>query len=90
MSTYFLFFPIENIKIFYDPINIYYFLAIGLVQGLGLFCWYKTISYIEFSKATIIEAPTPIITALFAYFFLGELFTIYHLIGTLIIIFIMH
>jgi drug/metabolite transporter (DMT)-like permease len=86
MSTYFLFFPLENVKIFYDPINIYYFLAIGVVQGLGLLCWYKTISYLEFSKATIIVAPTPIITALFAYFFLGELFTIYHLIGNLIII----
>ena len=86
ISTYFLFFPIENVKLFYDPINILYFLAIGLIHGIGLFCWYKTFSNIDYSKATILVAPTPIIIAVLAYFFLGEIFTIYHLIGTIIII----
>lgn len=87
ISTYFLFFPLENINLFYDPVNIYYFLAIGAVQGLGLYSWYKAISYMEFSKATILVAPTPIITALFAYFVLGDPITIFTLIGTIIIIF---
>ena len=41
----------------------------------------------EFSKATILVAPTPIITALFAYFILGDAFTVFHLIGTFIVIF---
>ncbi|TFG00816.1 MAG: EamA family transporter [Promethearchaeota archaeon] len=85
-STYILFFPFQ-VNLFYDPVNIFYFIAIGFVQGLGLFCWYKTISYMEFSKATILVAPTPIITALFAYFILGDPFTIFHLIGTIIVIF---
>ncbi|TFG22598.1 MAG: EamA family transporter [Promethearchaeota archaeon] len=83
---YILFFPFQ-VNLFYDPVNIFYFIAIGAVQGLGLFCWYKTISYMEFSKATILVAPTPIITALFAYFILGDPFTIFHLIGTIIVIF---
>lgn len=85
-STYILFFPFQ-VNLFYDPVNLFYFMAIGAVQGLGLFCWYKTISYMEFSKATILVAPTPIITALFAYFILGDAFTIFHLIGTVIVIF---
>ena len=87
ISTYFLFFPLENVNLFYEPVNLYYFLAIGLIQGLGLYSWYKAISYMEFSKATILVAPTPIITALFAYFILEEPFTIFHLIGTIIVIF---
>ena len=41
----------------------------------------------EFSKATILVAPTPIITALFAFFILGDPFTIFHLIGSSIVIF---
>jgi len=86
ISTYFLFFPLENVRLFYDPINLLYFLAIGLIHGIGLFCWYKTISNIDYSKGTILVAPTPIITAVLAYFFLGEIFTIYHLIGTIIIV----
>jgi len=86
ISTYFLFFPLENVKLFYDPINLVYFLAIGLMHGIGLVCWYKTISNIDYSKGTILVAPTPIITAVIAYIFLGEIFTIYHLIGTIIIV----
>ncbi len=85
-STYLLFFPFQ-VNLFYDPVNIFYFIAIGVVQGLGLFCWYKTISYMEISKATILVAPTPIITALFAFFILGDAFTLFHLIGTIIVIF---
>jgi drug/metabolite transporter (DMT)-like permease len=32
-------------------------------------------------------APTPIVTAVFAWMILGEIFTIFHLIGAIIIIF---
>lgn len=87
ISTYFLFFPLENVNLFYEPVNLYYFLVIGIIQGLGLYSWYKAISYMEFSKATILVAPTPIITALFAFFILEEPFTIFYLIGTIIVIF---
>ncbi|MEJ2296293.1 MAG: EamA family transporter, partial [Candidatus Lokiarchaeota archaeon] len=52
----------------------------------GLFCWYKTLSYLDVSKATIILSPTPIVTAIFASFILGEVFTIFHLIGTILVI----
>ena len=86
ISTYFIFYPFENIFLLFDPLNQIFYITMGLVYGLGLFCWYKTLSYLDVSKATIILSPTPIITAIFATIFLGEVFTIFHLIGTLIVI----
>lgn len=85
-STYFLFFPFENINLLFVPINQFYYISMGVVYGAGLYCWYKTLSYLDVSKATIIFSPTPIITAIFATLFLGEIFTIFHLIGFVIII----
>lgn len=85
-STYFLFFPFENISLLLVPINQFYYISMGVVYGAGLYCWYKTLSYLDVSKATILFSPTPIITAIFATLFLGELFTIFHLIGLVIII----
>jgi len=85
-STYFLFFPFENISLLFVPINQFYYISMGAIYGAGLFCWYKTLSYLDVSKATILFSPTPIITAIFATLFLGELFTIFHLIGLVIII----
>jgi len=85
-STYFLFFPFENISLLFVPINQFYYISMGTVYGAGLYCWYKTLSYLDVSKATILFSPTPIITAIFATLFLGELFTIFHLIGLVIIV----
>lgn len=85
-STYFLFFPFENISLLFVPINQFYYISMGTVYGAGLYCWYKTLSYLDVSKATILFSPTPIITAIFATLFLGEIFTIFHLIGFVIII----
>lgn len=85
ISTYFIFFPID-LKIFHDPGNILFFFVMGAVYGTGLVCWYKTLSYLEVSKATTVLAPTPISAALFATFILGENFTIAHLVGTILIL----
>ncbi len=85
-STYFLFFPFENISLLFVPINQFYYISMGAIYGAGLYCWYKTLSYLDVSKATILFSPTPIITAIFATLFLGELFTVFHLIGLVIII----
>lgn len=85
-AIYLIAFPVENLIVFLDPVNVFFFIAMGVVYGSGLFCWYKTLSYLEVSKATIIISPTPIITSIFASFILGELFTIFHLIGTLLVI----
>ena len=85
-SLYFIFFPIENFKLFLEPINLFFFISMGTVYGIGLFSWYKTLSYLDVSKATIVLSPTPIVSALFATFILGEIFTIFHLIGTIIVI----
>jgi len=85
-STYFIFFPIQNIRLIFDPISQFYFIIMGFAYGFDLFFWYKAISYINVSTATIILAASPIITALFATSFLGDIFTIFHLFGTIIII----
>ena len=85
-STYFLLFPLENVSLIFNPINAFYYIAMGTVYGIGLFMWYKTLSLIDASKATILYSPTPIVTAIFSVFLLGKGFTVYHLIGTVIVI----
>lgn len=85
-STYFLFFPLTNISLLFVPINQFYYISMGAVYGVGLYCWYKTLSYLDVSKATILFSLTPIITAIFATLFLGELFSPFHFIGSVIVI----
>jgi drug/metabolite transporter (DMT)-like permease len=85
-STYFIFYPVENVSLFFEPLNQFYFIAMGAVYATGLFCWYKTLSYLDISKATIVLSPTPIVTAIFATLLLGEIFSIFHFIGTVIVI----
>ncbi len=83
--TYFIFFRID-FKLFLDPANVSFFIMMGAVYGSGLICWYKTLSYLDISKASTIFAPTPITAAIFATFILGENFTIFHLIGIILVI----
>ncbi len=85
-STYFIFFPLSNINLLFDPINIFFFVAIGFFYAFDVLYWYRAIQKIDVSKATIIVSPMPILVAFLAYLILGEIFTIYHLIGTLIVI----
>ncbi|MFW9999231.1 MAG: DMT family transporter [Candidatus Hodarchaeota archaeon] len=85
ISTYFIFFT-PDLRIFIEPHNILFFFTMGAVYGSGLVCWYLTLSYLDVSKATILLAPTPISSAIFASLILGENFTIAHLLGTILII----
>ena len=59
----------------------------GLAYGLGLFCWYKVLTYLGTSKGTAMTSGTPIVTIIFATIVLGEVFTIFHIIGTILVIF---
>ena len=85
ISTYFLFFPFENIKMLSNPINIFYYGIMGVVYSFDLYCWYKVLTYLNVSKASVIASPTPIVTSFFV-IFLGEIFTLFHLIGLTIVI----
>ena len=85
-SMYLLFFPISNLIIIFDPLNFLFFFIMGVDYGFSLFFWYKTLSYIEIGQAGIINSLTPVISAFFAFIFLGEIFNIYHLVGLIIII----
>ena len=87
ISTYFLFYPLTNINLLFEPINILFFLLIGFLYGFDVLFWYKSLSHIEMSKASVIVSPMPILVAFFAFIILGEIFTLFHLIGTVIIIF---
>ncbi len=84
--TYFVIFPVDKLILFSNPLNVFFFIAMGVVYGTGLFCWYKTLSYLDVSKATIILSPTPIVNSLFASFILSEAFTLFHLLGTFLVI----
>ncbi|MFX1324894.1 MAG: DMT family transporter [Promethearchaeota archaeon] len=84
---YLIFFPIDNLQLLLDFENLIFFLLMSLDYGVGLFLWYKTLTYIEIGKASIINSLSPIVSAFFSWLILGEIFTIFHLFGTLIIIF---
>ncbi|MFW9865625.1 MAG: DMT family transporter [Candidatus Thorarchaeota archaeon] len=83
--TYFIFFPI-NFGIWFEPGNVIFFIAMGATYGAGLVCWYKTLSYLDISKATIMFAPTPITSAIFAAIILGEKFTVFNLLGIIFVV----
>jgi drug/metabolite transporter (DMT)-like permease len=85
-GTYFLFYPLENINLLYEPINYYYFILMGIFYGFGIYFWYKTISNLDISVATQLTSVTPIVSAFFGMLILGEDFTIFHVIGMNIII----
>ncbi|MFX1445394.1 MAG: EamA family transporter, partial [Promethearchaeota archaeon] len=86
ISTYFIFFPLENIGLLLNPTTMFWGVLMGTIYGIGLYMWYKTLENINVSKATIITSGNLIFTALFATIFLNEIFTIFHLIGTVLII----
>ncbi|MGV9171297.1 MAG: DMT family transporter [Promethearchaeia archaeon] len=86
LSTYFLLYPLENVALLFEPLHIFYFIIMGLNYGFGLFCWYKVLAYLGTSKGTAMVSGTPIITVIFSSILLGEKFTIFHLIGMLLVI----
>ncbi len=87
ISTYFIFYPLDNLNILLTPINYVYFTFMSLDYGFSLYTWYKALTYFQIGKTTIVGSLTPIVTAFFSFLFLNGIFTIYHLIGTIIIIF---
>jgi drug/metabolite transporter (DMT)-like permease len=65
LLTYFLFYPFENIQLLLNPTNYIYFILMGIDYGFSLYAWYKTLTYIEISKTTVIISLTPIVSTLF-------------------------
>ncbi len=85
-STYFIFYPLDNMNILMDPECLFWGILMGASYGTGLFLWYKVLENIEMNKATIILSSNLIVTAFFAMLILGEVFTIFHLMGTILVI----
>ncbi|GAI49911.1 unnamed protein product, partial [marine sediment metagenome] len=82
---YLFIFPLENVLLMFNFENFIFVLLMGVDYGFSLFLWYKTLTYIEIGKASIVNSLTPIISAFFAWMILGEIFTIFHLFGTIIV-----
>jgi len=84
--TYFI---MRGTHVFYllsNPINLYNFILMGIMYAIDLYCYYLALSYIKITIVSIIMAPSLIITTIFAAIFLPEVFTLYHLIGSVIVI----
>lgn len=86
ISTYFIFFPLKNIDLLLNPSTMFWGILMGFIYGIGLYMWYKTLENLNVSKATILVSGNLIFTAIFATLFLREIFTIFHLIGTIFVI----
>ncbi|MHA1766287.1 MAG: DMT family transporter [Promethearchaeota archaeon] len=76
-----------HVMIIFNPEYAYYYIIMGLIYGSNLFCWYKILQNLDVSIGTIVITPQLIVTAFFGSLLLNEPFTIYHLIGLIIIIF---
>ncbi|MHA1749050.1 MAG: DMT family transporter, partial [Promethearchaeota archaeon] len=57
---YAIIFPIDNFLIVITDNNLYFFLMMGIDYGLALYAWYKTLTFIEIGKASIVISFTPI------------------------------
>ena len=86
MIFYITIFPVENLLMIFEPDKFLYFLLMALVYGGSLAFWYKTLTYIGIGKASVINSLTPIISAFFAFIILGDIITLYYIIGTIIVI----
>lgn len=69
-----------------DPVNLFNFLLMGIGYGIDLCCFYISLSYINITKVSVIMAPSLLITLFCAMIFLSEIFTIFHLIGSIIVL----
>ncbi|NVM28133.1 MAG: DMT family transporter [Candidatus Helarchaeota archaeon] len=76
----------EQISMVLDPVNAFFYIIMGLIYGINLFCWYKMLKFLDVYFTTIIITPQIIVTSIFGVILLGELFTIYHVIGIILII----
>jgi drug/metabolite transporter (DMT)-like permease len=74
------------VNLLLNPIVLFWGILMGTVYGIGLYLWYKVLENIDVSKGTVIISGNLIVTAFFATLFLGEFFTIFHLIGTILVI----
>jgi len=85
-SSYLLIRGTQVFTLILNPINMTNFLLMGIFYGVDLYCFYLSLSYIKITKVSIIMAPSLIITSFFAMIFLSEVFTLFHLIGSSIVL----
>jgi drug/metabolite transporter (DMT)-like permease len=84
--TFLVIFPVQLLKMLSNPVVIFWGFLMGGTYGIGLYFWYTTLNYLGVAKASILVSPTPIVTAIFATLLLGESFTLFHLLGMIIVI----
>ncbi len=85
-STYFIFFPLENVEILMNPANYFYFIFMGVTYGFGLLAWFKTLSYMKIGKGVILMSFSVFITAIFGVLIFAEVLSIFQFFGMIIVI----
>jgi drug/metabolite transporter (DMT)-like permease len=78
---YIFFGDLSQLSQFLSPPHLFFMFLMGLNYAFMHYFWYNTIKRIDLTIATSLIIPAPVITAIFAVFFLGENFYLYHLFG---------
>ncbi|MHA1268278.1 MAG: DMT family transporter [Candidatus Helarchaeota archaeon] len=86
ISYLLMFGPNNFLDTIFDPNNTLFYILGGILYGANVFSWYQIIKYLDVSLGTILITPQVIITAFFGSILLNEVFSIYHLIGLIIIL----
>ncbi|NHI94059.1 MAG: DMT family transporter [Candidatus Lokiarchaeota archaeon] len=73
-----------QIIIIFIPEYAFSYIIMAAIYGSNLFCWYQILKYLDVSIGTILITPQIIVTAIFGTLLLQESFTIFHLIGLII------
>lgn len=85
LAIYIAIFPASNLAWLLVPEHVSASALMAASYAAGHFGWYKAITYMDLNKATIIVAPTPIITSLFEYIVLGTIVTWFDVAGMIIV-----
>ena len=85
---FYIFESLENQFLPNKIIDLYMISYVALFAGIiSFFCWNKGVSIIGANKASLFLHLIPVFSSIWAILFLNEIFSFYHLIGALFIIF---
>jgi len=70
----------------FQPLYFALLLFLGISWALGYILWIKAIKRINLSKATVIVAPYPVLSLIFAWIILSEVPSIYQITGLILVI----
>jgi drug/metabolite transporter (DMT)-like permease len=78
--------PISDLLEIFNSSNILNYIGIGVAFAFAHIAWYIGITFLDLSIASAVSAPQPIFTSLLALLILGETFTIFEVIGLIVLV----